>query len=109
MQRKTDEGITIACDFCGTDWDEVLPMIEGHRGSVICLECVKQAIDGIAPVDVEVQCAMCLQPVPAGSPRWRPDAAESANPEAAICTDCMKQAAGAFSKDPDVPFNWRKR
>ena len=43
MQREEDGGIVISCDFCGTDWDEVVPMIEGHRGSVICLSCVEKA------------------------------------------------------------------
>ena len=109
MQRKTDHGIVIACDFCGTDWDQILPMIEGHRGSVICLECVKLALDGVAAVDTAVECTMCLRPLQAGSPRWRrSQVPEHANAEAAICADCLKQAAGAFSKDREVPFDWWK-
>ena len=77
---------------------------------VICLDCVRHALDAVAEGEAEVECTMCLSPVQAGSRRWRPqDAAASANADAAICEGCLKQAAGAFSKDPDVPFVWKRR
>ena len=32
--------------------------------------------------------------------------AHRANPDAAICLDCIKQAAKAFDRDPDVDWKW---
>lgn len=105
MQRTVPEGVIIACDFCGTDWDEMLPMIEGHRGSVVCLPCLDRALQEQAAGEVEVSCTMCLRPVTPGRPHWSPpQRAAQANPEACICDDCIDQAARAFDKDPDVAW-----
>jgi len=108
MQRQEDGGIVISCDFCGRDWhpyqpDPANPMIEGHRGSVLCLSCVKRALDEIAPAEGEYNCTLCVREnLPATLPRWRGD-----RPEATLCADCLNQAAGTFSKDPDVA--WKRR
>ncbi len=32
-----------------------------------------------------------------------------ANPQAWICRDCIHQAAGTFSKDPDVNWTWDRK
>lgn len=113
MQRTEDGLIIISCDFCGTDWDEVLPMIEGHHGSVLCLECLKLALDQLADTgDQKLECTMCIRPVAQAKRHWRPvrDAAVAlpagANPQALICEGCVNQAAGTFSKDPDV--DWKR-
>ena len=45
MQRPEDGGIVISCDFTGIDWDERIPMIEGHQGSVLSLEALAMARD----------------------------------------------------------------
>ncbi|MBI1335446.1 MAG: hypothetical protein GC164_00615 [Phycisphaera sp.] len=108
MQKREPEGIVIACDFCGTDWDEIKPMIEGHHGSVLCLECLKQALRDLAPSDGEFTCTLCLRTaLPAGTPAWSPtDHNNGANPDARACEDCIHQAARAFDKDPDV--DWKR-
>ncbi len=110
MQREaTDGGIIISCDFCGTDWDpydmdQPRPMMEGHRGSVICLPCVKVALVEIAPGSDPYECTLCRkETLPADLPRWHSDGgAMPAN----LCKDCLNQAAGTFSKDPDI--DWKR-
>lgn len=113
MQRRTpDNLVIISCDFCGDDWDEVKPMIEGHHGSIICLECLKAALEEADENASRFECTMCLRDLGAEMKRYRPsrsaDAAlpQGANPHAAICIDCINQAAGTFSKDPDV--DWKR-
>lgn len=111
MQRTEPEGIVISCDFCGTDWDEVKPMIEGHHGSVLCLACMKAALAAIKAGDSSFPCTLCLVEKDAEVPRWSHPQRSSqplpgTNPGAILCQDCLNQAAGTFSKDPDV--DWKK-
>lgn len=100
MQRIEPDGIVIACDFCATDWDAVRPMIEGHRGSVLCLDCLRRALDESAPSDASFECTLCLQPRDAGRKVWRNTT------DAALCFDCVRLAAKGFHKDPDTDFRW---
>ena len=111
MQRTEPEGIVISCDFCGSDWDEVKPMIEGHHGSVLCLACMQAALEKIEPGDSSFSCTLCLMDKDSDVPRWSHPAPSSdpppgINPHAVLCQDCLNQAAGTFSKDPDV--DWKK-
>lgn len=113
MQRTEDGGIVISCDFCGTDWDEVKPMIEGHHGSVLCLACLQAALEqagsesGGMIEGVQPACTMCLQEVELGKSRWAPATrAAGSNPTGLICIDCINQAAGTFSKDADI--DWKR-
>ena len=60
MQREEPDGIVILCDFCRRDWDGQEPMIEGHHGSIICLQCLKLALQhqkslGLGRIDVAVR------------------------------------------------------
>jgi hypothetical protein len=114
MQRETPEGIIISCDFCGRDWDpydteQALPMTEGHHGSVICLACLRHALEQAAPADGEVPCTLCLQHKPPGTRAWSHPAAEPSagrNPAAEVCWSCIRLAAKTFHKDSDVDFRW---
>ena len=111
MQRTEPEGIVISCDFCGTDWDEIKPMIEGHHGSILCLECMQTALSQIEPGDSSFSCTLCLVEKGPEVPRWSfPERSSEllpgVNPGAVLCQDCLNQAAGTFSKDPDV--DWKK-
>jgi len=109
MQRTEDGGIVISCDFCGTDWDEELPMIEGHKGSVLCLACLKRALDEAKPADEPFTGTLCLSEKPAGARCWLHPAAIASpglNPDAPLCWDCIRLAAKGFHKDPDVDFRW---
>ena len=110
MQRTEDGLIVISCDFTGTDWDEVTPMIEGHRGAVLSLDALARAIDEAGPVSEPFECVMCLRPFDPPEKAWHhpdPPFPESANPDATICWDCIQQADRAFAKDPDTP--WERR
>ncbi len=105
MQRDEDGGVVISCDFCGTDWDQVRPMIEGHHGSVLCLECLKLALEGMKPSGSLFRCTLCLRDdLPAGTLRW----ISETRPEATACCDCVRQAARGFDRDPDVDWVWKK-
>jgi hypothetical protein len=117
MQRTFDGGIIISCDFCGTDWDpydetNAKPMVEGHHGSIICLECVKLALEQLAVGEGEYRCALCIREgLEPELPRWwhpMPVPSDGLNPLAVACRDCVHQAAGKFSKDPDVPWTWER-
>ncbi|MEQ9455304.1 MAG: hypothetical protein RLN76_12035 [Phycisphaeraceae bacterium] len=106
MQRHEDGLVVIACDFTGTDWDEEIPMIEGHHGSVICLEGLALAIDGAADQAEGFSCTMCLREFEAGDKAWRQEnPPATANPHAVICWDCIQQADRSFAKDPDVAWD----
>jgi hypothetical protein len=86
-------------------------MVEGHHGSVICLECMKTALDKMAPAGTEFHCCLCLQDFPLGTIHWRhpaPAALPGLNPLAIACKSCIHQAAGKFSKDPDVKWKWER-
>ena len=103
MQRTIDDGIVIACDFCGTEWDQVRPMIEGHRGSILCLDCLRLAESEMAAGPDPFKCTLCLRDLPQDVPSWRHrQKPQAANPDAALCADCLKQATRAFADDPEV-------
>jgi len=107
MQRRDGDGIVIACDYCGTDWDQVRPMMEGHKGSVICLACVDSAVGAIKAQAGEYNCTLCQRnQLPQDLPRWRPASQPGANPDAIVCRECLDQAVRTFDRDPDV--DWSK-
>ena len=115
MQRTENDGIIISCDFCGSDWDPVdtsmsAPMVEGHHGSVICLACLIQALDQMAPSDQAFDCTLCLVEAQGSEvQRWRhpgPTPSPGLAPKAVACRACIRQAAGRFGKDPEVQFTW---
>jgi hypothetical protein len=107
MQRQTPEGIVLACDFCHRDWDGQEPMIEGHHGHILCLECLKVALAQCAPVpDAKYACTMCLRyNIPGTLAQWR----NPAHPEAVVCRDCIVQSAGTFSKSRHTDWQWDRK
>jgi len=109
MQRKTtDNKVIIACDFIGVDWDEQIPMIEGHRGSVISLEALTLAIEQAVPAIESAECTMCLRSLEPPEKLWRhPDPPANANTDAVICWDCIQQADRSFAQDSDI--DWQRR
>lgn len=108
MQRTTDQGLILACDFCGTDWDMTKAMIEGHKGSICCLDCLARAIDEAAPAGQPFACTLCLVQRDPPMQRWiHPEPAEGANAGAALCWDCCQQADRTFSRDADT--EWQRR
>jgi hypothetical protein len=90
------------CDFCGRPWAEDRPMVEGHRGSIICGRCltVAYAEAVLAGTDdahrPDEPCCLCLEAARA-EPHWRSPARD----QALACRRCIKQSAGVLTKDPD--------
>ena len=108
MQRTEDNQVIISCDFTGEDWDQIAPMIEGHRGSVISLKALDRAIREAGPADEPFTCTLCLREYDEGEKMWRhPDPPEGANADATICFDCIQQADRAFARDTDV--DWERK
>ena len=108
MQRHTPDGVIIACDFTGLDWDEVIPMIEGHRGSVLSLAALAMAIEQRAAADAPFDCTLCLRHFEPPEVMWRhPKPPAHANPDALICEDCIRQADRTFARDPEV--DWTRK
>ena len=105
MQREDPEGIVLVCDFCRRDWDGQEPMIEGHHGSILCLECLKLALRDKIATGEKYSCTLCLRfNIPATLPHW----SNPAHPQAIACEDCLIQAAKAFSRNEDVPWTWER-
>ena len=109
MQRETPEGIVISCDFCGEDWDEVKPMLEGHKGSVLCLDCLQRALSEAHREGGAFTCTMGLTDHDENTLRWKhpdPTASPGLNPDAVVCWDNIRLAAKTFHKDKDIDFRW---
>ena len=78
-------------------------MIEGHHGSILCLECLKLALVGQHTGTEKYKCTMCLRfNMPPTLRHWNhPD-----HPDSIVCHECLIQAAKAFARNPDVPWEW---
>lgn len=102
------------CDFCLRGWDESRPMVEGHRGSLICSPCLTIAYTelvlagaGEGP-EVGRECRLCLQTneIPHWvSPIVPPESLTMDGP-GAICRECVERCARQLEKDPDL--DWRR-
>ena len=107
MHDPTAEGNAFfKCDFCHGPWAEDRPMVEGHRGSLICSRCLTIAYETVATgnggetLPEATLCTLCLAPM--GGPAWR----SPAYPDAWICKRCIKQSAGVLTKDKES--GWSK-
>lgn len=107
MQDEGPDGvITFRCDFCRSAWDEDLPMVEGHRGSIICGRCLSVAYAELVhlgsdrPCQSGEKCVLCLE-------EGRPDAHWESPGIAGVlaCKRCVKQSAGVMHKDKDTPWS----
>ena len=106
----------VLCDFCARPWTDGAPMVEGHRGSCICGDCLATAwravidagVDDRPPEDPDRPadaaplwtCALCLEP------RSDPAFQSPIRPEAFICRRCIRLAGRALDGDPD--HDWSK-
>ncbi len=102
-----DGQLVFKCDFCKMGWDENRQMVEGHRGSLICSQCLSIAFtelvyldSGYTPAKAEV-CILCLEAERDGL-HWQSPIDETV----LACRRCVKQSAGVLHKDPDIP--WKK-
>lgn len=92
------------CDFCRKAWAEDRPMVEGHKGSLVCSQCLTLAFDELwnrpGGQRGDVTCTMCLEQ------REEPFWLSPAFPEVGICRRCVKQAAVMLERDPDA--GWKR-
>lgn len=92
------------CDFCRAAWGEDLPMVEGHRGSLICVKCLTIAYAEViragagVPHEQVDNCTMCLSH--REDPHWRSPAYD----DAVICRWCLERAALMLAKDPETDW-----
>ncbi|MFG0285699.1 MAG: ClpX C4-type zinc finger protein [Phycisphaerales bacterium JB039] len=105
MHNKDAQGNDhFLCDFCHSPWSEDRPMVEGHRGSLICARCLTLAFRAIVhePVAADCEqgeCALCLQY--REEPTWPSPLDETIR----ACYRCVTQSARVLEKDPD--FAWQ--
>jgi len=99
--------LVFKCDFCTMAWDENRQMVEGHRGSLICSQCLSIAFtevvhldSGYLPTPKEV-CILCLETGRDGF-HWQSPLDSSV----LACRRCIKQSAGVLHKDPET--DWKK-
>lgn len=105
------------CDFCRQPWSDDRPMVEGHKGSLICGRCLAVAFDelwnrgaGVRPAGVGpdssahdralATCTLCLEL--RDEPYWY----SPLHPEVGICRRCTKQSAVMLERDPDS--GWKR-
>jgi hypothetical protein len=106
MHRIENNALIVSCDYCGTDWDGASPVIEGHRGAIICLECLKLALSTLAIGENPFKCTLCLrESIPASVPRFN----HPNHPETFACKSCIHQTAEVFDKDPDIDWKWENK
>ena len=94
------------CDFCEKCYAPERPMVEGHRGSLICGQCLTTSFaalwyanTGEAAPKHDV-CMMCLSEN--GDPVWRSPVRETS----LICKRCAKQSAVMLERDEEC--GWKR-
>ena len=110
MRREgTDENNAVmsdfSCDFCASEWVADLPMVEGHKGSLICGACLREAcrrvlVRGESTAGAGYACTLCL--LTKSEPAWE----SPSRGGAVICHWCINKSAGMLEKDPD--FGWKR-
>lgn len=89
------------CDFCHSPWSEDRPMVEGHRGSLICARCLTVAYRSVllAGEGEPGECTLCLQY--REEPCWTSPLEDPTHGAARACGRCIAQSARVLEKDPD--------
>ncbi len=106
------------CDFCGCSYRDDRPMIEGHRGSLICGVCLGRAYSQLVvrnagiTVPEHIACTLCLMnkqgdyyqsPVRATATEHGADIEQA--PGACACRWCVDRSAQMLAKDSEA--NWK--
>jgi hypothetical protein len=94
------------CDYCLRPWAEDRPMVEGHRGSLVCSSCLTVAYAEVVNAGVSTAppggatCTMCLEA--RKDPHWQ----SPTRPDEFICLRCIKQSARVLEKDAES--GWKR-
>ncbi|MFO0830415.1 MAG: hypothetical protein U0637_01100 [Phycisphaerales bacterium] len=112
-------GSDFLCDFCGQTWADDRPMVEGHKGSLVCGKCLSLAYASVVVrnagvvVPEHIACVMCL--LNKSGDYWQSPlrvtmvgGAADIHPEpgACICRWCIEKSGAMLEKDPDS--GWRR-
>ena len=93
----------VLCDFCGREWSDALPMVEGHQGACICGDCLREAYRALVlaepPAGEPARCTLCLEE--RADPSW-----ESGRGPGRACRRCIRQSAAVLQKDAGT--GWRR-
>jgi len=92
------------CDFCCRAWAEELPMVEGHRGSLICAECLTAGYVAVHSPGAKVMgdqgsCALCLQY------KSTPAFESPTVPGCWACQECLVRSAILLERDNEVSWS----
>ena len=95
----------ILCDYCGNaSWAAGEPCVEGHKGSIICGDCLILAYTKLVLEDSDStsseQCRLCLED--RDEPVW----ISEFEPTATICLRCTKQCSAVLQKSEH--WDWAK-
>lgn len=104
----------VLCDFCRREWTDDIAMIEGHRGSCICADCLRAACLAVGmstPPEGrrDFTCIMCLESEVDRIALNRAEETGWMSPrysEAVICRRCVRLAAGVLERADD--FEWSR-
>lgn len=94
------------CDFCERCYSPDRPMMEGHRGSLICGPCLSASFVSLwyanegEPAPAKDVCLMCL--AENGDPIWR----SPLRAEKFICKRCSKQSVVMLERDKEA--GWKR-
>lgn len=92
------------CDFCHSTWEDDRPMVEGHRGSLICRYCLDLAFRELwineqgLDIPADATCILCLSHN--GDPAFLSPAFDGIY----ACKRCVKQAVVMLERDPDYGY-----
>jgi len=108
------------CDFCLRPWADERPMVEGHKGSLICSSCLSLSFDELwnrqSGTPSDRVCNLCLEQ--RNEPCWSPPRWPATGPEVTpdlpinvatppiACKRCTKQSVVMLERDPDS--NWKR-
>jgi len=104
--QKAEGNEFFKCDFCLNPWAEDRPMVEGHRGSLICARCLTMAYLEVVTSDAGetppegVTCALCLEDRP--QKHWHSPVRD----EAWACERCIRQSGQTLEKDEES--GWKR-
>lgn len=97
--------LSFKCDFCLSPWTDDRPMVEGHRGSLICGPCLKVAYREVL-VDktgrdrpADASCRLCL------SPRDLPYWFGPVDDVAIACRACIAKSARILARDDETDWS----
>lgn len=101
MHDPTCEGNDFfKCDYCHQSWADDRPMIEGHKGSLLCTKCLTMACVDVSEPAASYRCVMCIREG-LDLQCWQSPMYDGVF----LCRDCIQQAVRVFGKDPDVDWN----